>query len=151
MTTINNMDPYPCTSNIPVTCQYFSGLPNGYNQVYWFDKIVATFTTTQYSTQNFHLLIPDMQVAQYESYFWYHIGYYNLLTKDYNYIYSGRYYRTWSSWITFSSITSDGNFYADISGKAGSYRNNVSVYVDNPSITTGVNSFILLCTQWSLF
>jgi hypothetical protein len=92
-----------------------------------------------------------MQTAQYYNYFWYHLGYYNLLTKDYTYSYSGTYSRPGSNWITSGGITSNANFYADISGKAGSYRNNVSVYVNNPSITLGANSFILLCTQWSFF
>lgn len=46
ITTIKNMDPYPCSSNIPVTCQYFIGMNGGNNQLSWFDKIVATFTTT---------------------------------------------------------------------------------------------------------
>ena len=138
------MDPYPCTSNIAISCQYLQGF-TGNNQLIWFDKVVVTFANTDYSTKNFHILIPDMQIAQYENYFWYHVGYYNLLTKDYTYDYSGRYYRTWSSWD--SSIPNDSTFYADITGKAGSYRNNVSIYVSNPSIHTGANSFIILCTK----
>ena len=148
ITTLKNMDPYPCTSNIAISCQYLQGF-TGNNQLIWFDKVVVTFANTDYSTKNFHILIPDMQIAQYENNFWYHVGYYNLLTKDYTYDYSGRYYRTWSSWD--SSIPNDSTFYADITGKAGSYRNNVSIYVSNPSINTGANSFIILCTNWSLF
>lgn len=150
ISTLNNMDAYPCTSNIGITCQLFYGQTNGANQIFWYDQIVVTFTTTEYSTKNFHILIPDMQIAQYENYFWYHIGFYNIVNKDFTYIYSGNYYRTSTSWS--SSITSNSNFYADITGKAGAYRNNVTVYVSNTGgKTTGDSSFIILCTQWSLF
>jgi len=65
ITTLKNMDPYPCTSNIGITCQYLLGQTNGNNQLIWFDKVVVTFTTTAYSTTNFHILLPDMQIAQY--------------------------------------------------------------------------------------
>ncbi len=148
ITTLKNMDPYPCSSNIAVSCQYFQGL-TGSDQLVWFDKVVVTFSNTDYSTKNFHILLPDMQTGQYNNYFWYHIGYYNLLTKDYTYDYSGRYYRVWYDWL--SSVSTYSSFYADITGKAGSYRNNVSIYVYNPSINTGASSFIILCTNWSLF
>lgn len=146
---LTNMQAYPCTSNIAITCQYFQGLTNGYNQLVFLDKIVVTFSNTDYSTKNFHILLPDMQIAQYENYFWYHVGFYNLLTKDYTYSHSGRYYRYWNDWTT--SISTDSSFYADITGKAGSYRNNVTIYVYNPSINTGGTSYIVLCTNWSLF
>ena len=150
ITSLNNMDAYPCTSNIPVTCQYFSGQTSGQMQIVWYDTIVATFTTTDYATKKFHILIPDMQIAQYENYFWYHIGFYKIVDKDFTFSYSGSYYRTWTSWT--NSITSNANFYADITGKAGAYRNNVSVFVSNTGgISTGASSYIVLCTQWSLF
>lgn len=149
MTTLKHMDPYPCTSNIAVSCQYLIGLNGGQSQVTWFDKIVVKFSNTDYATTNFHILLPDMQVAQYDNYFWYHVGFYNLLTKDYTYSFSGRYHRTWSEWI--NSVSADSDFYADITGKAGSYRKNVSIFVSNPSINTGASSFIVLCTNWSLF
>lgn len=148
ITTLKNMDAYPCASNIPISCQYLIGF-TGNNQLIWFDKVVVTFKNTAYSTTNFHIVLPDMQVAQYENHFWYHVGFYNQLTKDYTYSYSGRYYRTWSYWT--NSVSNDTSFYADITGKAGSYRNNVTVYVSNPSIVLGANSFVILCTGWSLF
>jgi hypothetical protein len=40
---------------------------------------------------------------------------------------------------------------ADITGRAGSYRRNVSVSLFNNAITTGGTSFLLLSTQWSFF
>jgi hypothetical protein len=38
-----------------------------------------------------------------------------------------------------------------MSGKAGSYRNNVSISVWNPSVNVGGISFLVLSTQWSFF
>lgn len=142
------MGSYPCTSNIGVTCQYFQG-QTGWAQLLVFDQIVATFTDASYATTNFHLLIPDMQTAQQNNYFWYHVGIYNTLTKDYTYTYSARFYRVWNDWPT--SVSTYSTFQADIVGKAGSYKDDVAVTVYNPSISTGGTSFIFLCTQWSLF
>jgi hypothetical protein len=145
------MDPYPCTSNIAVTCQYFLGLSavSGWTQVGFYDKIVATFSNTNYSTSKLHILIPDMQTAQYNNKFWYHVGLYNFVTKDYLFSHSGTYYRAWNLWS--STITTNSYFYADITGKAGSYRKNVTIYVNDSMTSTGGNSFVIICTNWSLF
>lgn len=153
ITTLKNMDPYPCTSNIAISCQFFYGPDNnGFTQLSFYDRVVVKFANTDYSTKNFHILIPDMQKSQYSSYnnFWYHIGVYSIASKDYSFTYSGNYNRFWSSWS--SVVPTDASFYADVTGKAGSYRNNVSIFVSNTaSINTGGNSFILICTNWSLF
>lgn len=90
-----------------------------------------------------------MQIAQYVNVFWYHVGLYNFVTKEYVYSYSGSYSRNslyWSSGLTQNSL-----FYADITGKAGSYRKNVTIFVNNSMINTGGISFVMICTNWSLF
>lgn len=40
---------------------------------------------------------------------------------------------------------------ADITGKAGSYRSNVSVTISNNVVEIGGVSFLLISTQWSFF
>lgn len=149
LTSIKNMDYYPCTSNIKIKCQYFQGLQGDIKQLYTTDHIVVTFDDTSYATTKFHIILPDMQITNSYNYFWYHLGVYNTITKDYSFDYSGTFYRSSGNWA--SSLTSDANFYADIVGKAGSYKNSVAVYVDNPAISTGGLSYIMICTQWSLF
>lgn len=150
ISSLKNMDPYPCTSNIAVSCQLFYGLNSAWNQLSFYDRVVVTFSNTDYSTTNFHILLPDMQTAQFSNNFWYHVGFYSTITKDYTYSYSGNYYRVSTSWT--NSVPTDASFYADVTGKAGSYRNNVSVFVDNAGgINTGANSYVMLCTNWSLF
>ena len=153
ITTLKNMDSYPCTSNIAISCQFFYGLnSNGWNQLSFYDRVVVSFSNTDYSTKKFHILIPDMQTSSYSNYvnFWYHVGYYYFISKDYSYSYSGNYNRHAGNWN--NSIAADANFSADITGKAGSYRSNVTVYVSNQGgINTGGNSFVLMCTNWSLF
>ena len=146
--TLNNMDPYPCTSNIGVSCTFYDG-QSGWQQFSNVDNVVIRFKDTSYTSTKFHVMIPDTPIAQYNNYFWYHIGVYNKVTKDYNYIYSNRFYRQWNLWYT--SLTTYTQLTADIVGKAGSYKANTSVNVYNPSINTGADSYIFMCTQWSLF
>ena len=136
-------------SNIGVTCQYFDGQIGGNNQLYWQRKVVATFTDNSYYTTNFHILLPDMPDGQHSTYYFYHIGIYNTLTKLYNFKYSARYYRAWNNWYT--SLSNYAALLADIDGKAGSYKDNVTVTVYNPTISTGGTSFLFMSTQWSLF
>ena len=112
-------------------------------------KVVIRFNDTSYNTTRFHVLVPDMPIAQYNNYHWHHIGVYNKLTKDYEFLYSDRHYRQWNYWYTSLSVYS--GLYADIVGKAGSYKQNVSVNVYNPSISVGSTSYLFMCTQWSLF
>lgn len=116
----------------------------------WFDRIVVTFSDTSYASTAFQLLIPDMQTGQHDdNSFWYHLGVYNTISKDYSFLYAGKYFRDWNYWGT--SVSTQTSFTADIVGKAGSYKLNTAINVYNPSINTGVSSFIFLCTQWSLF
>ena len=75
---------YPCTSNIPITCIFYAGT-YGNNQPVRFDRIAVTFLDNSYSTKPFHILLPDMQLNQYNTYFYAFAGFYNLLTKDWQY------------------------------------------------------------------
>ena len=145
--TVNNQDPYPCTSNIGVSCQFMQGKQD--SRCFWMDHIVVRFTDNLYATTKFHVLIPDVPYAQYNNYHWYHVGVYDKVTKNYDLLYSGRHYRQWNYWTT--SVSASAALTADIVGKAGSYRQNVSINVYNPTISTGDSSYLLMSTQWSLF
>jgi hypothetical protein len=72
------------------------------------------------------------------------------LNKDWLFSYAGSYYRSSGSW-TSSPTGVVTLMSADISGKAGSYRRNVTLVVENNGIQTGGQSFIMLLTQWSFF
>jgi hypothetical protein len=147
--TLNNQDAYPCTSNLGVTCEYWTGI-TGNNQNYWNPRVVVRFKDASYATTKFHLLIPDTPDAQYNNYHWFKLGVYNKLTKDYTFTYAGQNYRQWNYWAT--SLAASPALNAGIVGKAGSYKQNMTVNVYNPNpVTNPVDSFILLCTQWSLF
>ena len=145
---LNNMDPYPCTSNLAITCEYLLGY-NGNTRLDWMDKVVVRFNDTSYATTKFHVLIPDTQIADYHSYHWYHIGIYDKLTKDYSFTLSERYHRNNAYW--YNTVPAYTTLTADIVGKAGSYKMNTSVNVYNPTISNGANSYVFMCTQWSLF
>jgi hypothetical protein len=73
---ISNMQPYPCASNIAVSCTYYAG-NNGINQLYAWDRVVVTFLTTDYNTTNFHIIIPDTPTFSANFYFYYQTGFYN--------------------------------------------------------------------------
>lgn len=146
------MQNYPCTSNIPVICTFYQGAGSPYNQtqIFLFDRIAITFLDTSYSTTPFHIIIPDTQINANNNYFYYQVGFYNLITKDWLFSYAGQYYRGSGSWSAAATgvVASMGT---DIQGKAGSYRTNVSVVVYNSGIVTGGKSFLILSTQWSFF
>jgi hypothetical protein len=144
------MQSYPCISNIPIQCTYYVGNVGGYNQIFMNDRIAVTFLDQSYATTPFHILIPDMQINQNNNYIYCFAGFYDLLAKDWLYSYGWNYYRQWNYWIPSPSgvITTMG---ADITGKAGSYRKNVSVALYNNGIQTGGESFLFLSTQWSFF
>jgi hypothetical protein len=125
---VTNMQSYPCTSNIPVSCSYYIGNTGGLNQIFMYDQIAVTFLDSSYRTTQFHIIIPDTQINQVSSYFYYYAGFYSLLTKDWQYYYSSSSYRASSGW-TSSPNGQIATMAADISGKAGAYRNNVSVVV----------------------
>jgi hypothetical protein len=147
---VGNMDTYPCTSNIGVKCTYFLG-ETAINQIFNWDRVVVRFTDTSYSTTNFHILIPDTQIFQNTNYFYYHTGYYNLLTKDIAFTHADSYTKTSGNWVTTPFGTTQLLMAGDMLGKAGSYRKNVSITVYGSSMSTGANSYVFLCTQWSFF
>jgi hypothetical protein len=116
-----------------------------------YDKIAVTFLDTSYKNTAFHIIIPDMQINQRNNTVNYFAGFYNLLTKDWQYTYGSYYYRFWLYW-TPTPNGAVSNMAMDILGKAGSYRSNVSVIVENlGGITLGGKSFVFLSTQWSFY
>jgi hypothetical protein len=96
-------------------------------------RIVINFLDLSYKTTPFHILIPDMPINQNSHLFYLHIGFYNKLNKDWLFSSGESYQRSWSSW--FSNPSSSGTLFttmgADITGRAGAYRNNVTVKVFN--------------------
>lgn len=140
---------YPCTSNIGVSCLYLVGEQNT-NQFFGWDRIIIFFSHTSYSTTDFHVLVPDTQTGQYTNNFFYQSGFYNQISKDIVFNCANSYSRIWNSWSNAIPAVS-ANMQADMEGKAGSYRTNVSITVYNPSITLSGLSFVFLCTQWSFF
>jgi hypothetical protein len=138
ISSVGNMQTYPCTSNLPVICTLYNGVgtPYAQNQIFLYDRIAVTFLDSTYATTPFHIIIPDTQINANNNYFYYQIGFYNLLNKDWLFSYSGSYYRVSSSWIS-TPAGSLNTTMADISGKAGSYRKNVSIVICNSGITTG--------------
>jgi len=96
---------------------------------------MVEFLDTSYASKPFHIIFPDTNLQATRVYT-YQVGFYNLLTKDWRFIYSGYYNRNNIYWIsTPTNITS--TFSADITGKAGSYRNNVRLTVSNPGANLG--------------
>lgn len=149
-TSIGNLQSYPCTSNIPIQCTYYIGNVGGYNQIFMYDRIAVTFLDLSFKTTPFHILIPDMQINQNNDYVYCFTGFYDLLTKDWQFVSAYNFYRQWNYWIpTPNGVLS--TFGADIQGKAGSYRNNVSIAVYNNGIQLGGKTFLFLSTQWSFF
>lgn len=105
--------------------------------------------------KKFHVIVPD-SVHNFGDNFWYHfVGVYNKLTKDYKYYYMKNAFERWS-WGTGASannVTSvlKSSLYVDFGGRAGSYRSNVTVYINNSNINTGDFSFLCISTSWSFF
>lgn len=124
------MQAYPCTSNIPIKCTFYSGagLPYNQNQVFLYDRVAVTFLDATYSSVPFHIIIPDTQINANNNNFYYQVGFYNLLYKDWLFSYGGTYSRASGSW-TSAATGAVTTLSADVSGKAGSYRKNVSLIV----------------------
>jgi hypothetical protein len=95
--------------------------------------VAVTFSDNSYSTTPFHILLPDMQFNQYDNHVYALAGFYDTLKKDWQYYSTENYYRYWGYWISTeaAAITSMG---CDITGKAGSYRSNVSVTISNNAV-----------------
>ena len=123
---------YPCTSNIPITCTFYA-VTYGNNQPVRFDRVAVTFSDNSYSTKPFHILLPDMQMNQYDNYVYAYAGFYDTLKKDWQYFSAENYYRYWGYWTSTEAgiISTMGT---DITGKAGSYRSNVSVTISNNAV-----------------
>lgn len=83
-------------------------------------------------------------------YFYYQVGVYNKLTKDYVYKYRSSQLDRNPSWVT-AGANNNANLYVNFRGKAGSYRSNVTVAVDSSAVTVNQLSFIVISSSWSLF
>lgn len=77
------------------------------------------------------------------------LGVYNELTKDTKYYYRNQYYRRHSGWRS-TPYNEQSTMQIDLEGKAGSYRNNVSITVTG-NINTGSHNFLVISSAWSLF
>lgn len=147
---VANAMKYPCTSNINISCTYFVGQNNNYNQVYLWDKIVMTFGDSSYGTTNFHALIPDTSITTGTHYYFYQIGVYNQLTFDYKFYYASNTILRNTNWVS-SPLYAYTTLSADMSGKAGAYRTNVSVNVNLNYTYNTKPTYLVLATQWSFF
>lgn len=80
------------------------------------------------------------------------IGIYNTLNKDTKYLYrSSAFYRD-SGWVSITSYNQP-TMMVDMPGRAGSYRNNVSITVAQNAGNIVVNdiSYVTVVSAWSLF
>lgn len=110
------------------------------------------FNTTAENTTNFHILIPDGINNNGGSYYYYYyqLGIYNKLTKDYKYLYrNSGFYRN-PSWVG-AGANNQATMTVDFQGKAGSYRNNVTITVSSSSVSTNYQSYVAIASTWSLF
>ena len=71
------MQPYPCTSNIPISCTYYQGNSGSYNQIFMLDKVGVTFLDTSYATTPFHIIIPDTLLYWNNRNVYFYAGFYN--------------------------------------------------------------------------
>jgi hypothetical protein len=55
-----------------------------------------------------------------------------------------------NSWAVGPQAINTG-LYVDFSGKAGSYKNNLTIYVNNPSKYTDDYSFLCISTSWKFY
>jgi len=98
---------------------------------------MVEFLDRNFSTTPFHIIFPDTNTGYTRDYY-YQIGFYNLLTKDCLFKYYAKFTRNNPSWISNPLVPSN-NLTADITGRAGSYRNNVKIVVFNPAPSLGLS------------
>lgn len=97
------------------------------------------------------MIVPD-SVRKYSptNYFYHFIGVYNNLNKDYKYYYmKNAFYRT--SWPNNVAAVLKPGLFVDFGGRAGSYRKNVTVSIENTRKYTTGFSFLCISTSWSFF
>jgi len=83
-------------------------------------------------------------------YYYHYVGVYNNLTKDYKFYYGKNAFHR-NSWPGPSPINVNRDLYISFGGRAGSYRNNVSININNPNKYTGDYSFLCISTSWSFY
>lgn len=151
MGSIANQGKYPCTSNINVECYYYVGITGNYETRAEWDRINIFFPDMEENTTKFHIIVPSSNLENGDHIYEYHAGVYNYLTKDFKYYFrSSEFIRYWYNGWYNSPQTIKTNMLIDFEGKAGSYRDNVSLTVDTNSISNGLN-FLIITSQWSLF
>jgi hypothetical protein len=101
------------------------------------------------------VIVPDT-VHTFSDNYWFHfVGVYNKLTKDYTYLYMKNYFRrySWGTGAAINNVTSviNTNLYVNFEGRAGSYRNNVTINVANSNRYTGDFSFLCISTSWKFY
>lgn len=78
------------------------------------------------------------------------MGIYNKLTKDYFYMYRNTGFYRNTNFISEGS-NNQPSITVDLQGKAGSYRNNVSVTMYSASVSTSYTSYVVISSSWYLF
>ena len=78
------------------------------------------------------------------------MGIYNKLTKITTYLFRTSQYYRGSSWISNGNGLQASTL-VDFEGKAGSYRNNVSVNVENGGWLYTGDNYLVITSSWSLF
>lgn len=129
------MATYPCASNIAVKCTYLIGWVNAANAIQLQDRVMVEFLNQDYRTKPFHIVFADTNIRVTRTYY-YQLGFYNQLTKDWTFKYYDTFSRADSYWYnTPTNHTS--TLTADITGKAGSYRSGVRITLANPGANLG--------------
>ena len=98
----------------------------------------------------FHVIIPDSVLDRQVNYFYHFVGTYNKLTKDYNYYYmKDAFYR--NNWVVGVTGLMNSGLSVNFGGKAGSYRKNVTININNSNKYTGDFSFLCISTSWPFY
>ena len=113
------------------------------------ERIYVFFPDNNETTTTFHVIIPDAVVTASDNRYYFLLGAYNKLTKDYKYYYRDQYYRRYTGWQN-GPVNEYTTMSVDLEGKAGSYRNNVSISVAG-TLPTGNHNFLVISSAWSLF
>lgn len=154
MGSINNQDAYPCTSNINVKCTFLLGHPDtaSLEQVLEWDRVVITFPSNEENTKKFHVIIPDTPKTFSSNYYYHFVGVYNKYSKDYKFYYMNDAFVR-SSWGYQAEIAGvlKPTLFVDFGGRAGSYRNNMTINIFNNVKNTGDFSFLCISTSWSFY
>lgn len=99
------------------------------------------------------MIIPDgINVGSAGSYYnyFYMMGVYNKFTKVFTYYHRNSGFTRNPSWADLQT-TQDTAMTVDFQGKAGSYRQNMSLNVVATNVLTGQNNYLVISSAWSFF